>query len=628
MKKIVVSFMILLTLMMAMSISAFAVEESSDENSADSIIEVEDNNSYNKATEITVNTSVTGNLSSSSDVDWYKVYLPKKGVISVDFKHDNLYDDRYYWAISLYKSDGSTRVSGGSASYDAKGNEDLKLPEFGVSAGTYYIRIEDKNVFSSASYNFKLTYSENDYYESENNNSVSTADLIELNTVYKGAINQSSDEDWYKVIVTENGTISVDFKHENLYDNRNFWRIELYHSDGSSKVSGANATHIYGTSDSVSQRFGVSAGNTYYIKISDGDCFSSTTYSFSVIHEKNEYYETETNNSFGTATPIEFGQRYYGSITHNGDSDWYKVVLKNSMKFVLSFDHSIASWENEEWYLELYSSNGTSYLTNIEGNAEKYAIKANSNRTLPAFNVSAGTYYIKVSPGSSSWWSNMYSFIITENHNCTGTLKTTKEPTCTGTGLKGKTCTICGTLFDIQSIEANGHSSDNWVVDVAPTCTSEGEQHATCKVCEKDVSESIPMVEHILGEWETTLAPTCYDSGTQTKYCSNCDYSESETLDVLSHEYTDWEYSTYNLDKRTCNLCGTTENTPHEYGELEKVFGNKLIPPIVKEKTCNLCEYTHTYRDWSSVWLPIVILVVLVGIIVGIIGYVKAFRNR
>ena len=616
MKKLVVSLMLILTFFVLLSIGAFAINE------------IEDNNSYNKATEIEVNTSVTGNLSSSSDADWYKITVPQRGVISVDFKHDNLYDDRYYWSISLFKSNGSTRVSEGSASYDVKGNEDLKLPEFGVSSGTYYVRIEDKNVFSSANYSFQVTYSENAYYETENNNSTNAADLIELNTVYYGGINQSSDVDWYKVIVTENGTISVDFKHENLYDNRNFWIIELYHSDGSSKVSGYNSTYVWGTNNSVSYEFGVSAGNTYYIKISDGDYFSSTTYSFSVIHKKNEYYETETNNSFGKATPIEFGQRYYGSITHNGDLDWYKIVIKNSMKFVLSFDHTIASWENEEWYLELYTANGTSYLTNIEGTAEKYAIKANSNRTLPAFNVSAGTYYIKVSPGSSSWWSNMYSFIITENHNCTGTLKTTKEPTCTGTGLKGKTCTICGTLFDIQSIEANGHSSDNWVVDVPATCTSEGECHATCNVCEKDVSEIIPAIDHTLGEWTTTLAPTCYDEGTQTKYCSNCDYSESETLDVLSHEYTEWSYYDEGLDKRGCNLCGSTESTPHKYGELKKVFGNRLIPPIVKEKTCDLCNHTITHRDWSNVWILILIIVVLVGATIGIISYVKAFKRR
>ena len=622
MKKVFLVGIIVIVFSTLLTISVFATSE------------VESNNSAKTATEISVNSTISGNLSSSDDEDWFKVIIPQDGVISIDFKHDNLYDDRYYWAIALFHSDGSTHVSEGNTVYVVKGNKDRELPEFGVSAGTYYVQIKAWDVFSSSNYNFQVVYTESATYEKENNNNAQNATVINPNITYSGAINQDDDVDWYKVIIMNDGVISVDFKHENLFDEQYFWSIELYHSDGTSQISDSNTRYVVkGNADRVLPEFGVSAG-TYYVKIySYSDDCNTSTYSFSITHRENDCFESETNNTYKKATSIEFGKRYYGAINASSDVDWYKVILTTDMTFLVSFDHKLLESESDYWYLEFYKSDGTTY---VNDNNVRYYIKGNANRILPEISVTAGTYYIKIYAGEVDL--STYSFSIAPKHDCTGSFTTVKNPTCAEAGVQEKYCTICGTLLETQSVAANGHTCDNWIIDVEATCSSEGGHHGICGVCGETVSEKIPMIAHSVGEWSVILEPTCHGDGTRTRECSECDYFETETLSALTHEFGDWSVAEAptcgqaGVEKRTCSLCGDIEEQQleqltHEYGEWIVISGSKLIPPIVREKTCELCGNTETVKDWSNVWITILVGIALIGVTIGIINYIVSIKK-
>ena len=624
MKRILLVVVIVMMLSTLFTINVFAANEN------------ESNNTAKTATAISTNSTITGNLSSSNDEDWFKITIPKDGVISIEFKHENLFDDRYYWAIALFHSDATTRISDGNTVYVVKGNKDRTLPEFGVSAGTYYIQIQDRDAFSSTNYSFQVTYVENANYEKENNNSAKKANPINLNTEYRGAINQDEDVDWFKVIATHDGVISVDFKHENLFDDQYYWAIELFHSDGTTQISNSNVRYVIkGNEDRVLPEFGVPAG-TYYIKIySELDDCNTSTYAFTVTHKTSDSYEKETNNSSKKATAIDITKKYYGAINASDDVDWYKIVFKNDIIFLLSFDHEKIDSESTYWYLEFFKSDGTTYVNNEN---VRYYIKGNANRTLPEISVTAGTYYIKIYAGDEDVRST-YSFSVTEKHDCFGKFIDIKKPTCTNSGTKEKYCDICSRLIDTQSIPANGHTCNNWVIDKEATCSSEGKRHCICSVCEETVSENIPMIAHSVGAWNVTKAPTCHSNGTQTRSCSKCDHTETETLSALTHEFGEWkvaqEASCYHsgTEERECSLCGDKENKTieqliHEYGEWEVVSGSKLIPPIVKEKTCVHCADVQSTEDWSYVWVTIVAGVVLLGVLIGVINYIRAFKRR
>ena len=58
------------------------------------------------------------------------------------------------------------------------------------------------------------------------------------------------------------------------------------------------------------------------------------------------------------------------------------------------------------------------------------------------------------------------------------------------------------------------------------------------------------------------------------------------------------------------------------------VSGSKLIPPIVKEKTCVHCADVQSTEDWSYVWVTIIAVVALIGILIGVINYIRAFKKK
>jgi uncharacterized Zn finger protein len=58
----------------------------------------------------------------------------------------------------------------------------------------------------------------------------------------------------------------------------------------------------------------------------------------------------------------------------------------------------------------------------------------------------------------------------------------TLAPTCTETGTRVKTCTICGRVLEREVIPATGHTPGNWVITVQPG-VNEGERVKYCTAC-------------------------------------------------------------------------------------------------------------------------------------------------
>ena len=98
----------------------------------------------------------------------------------------------------------------------------------------------------------------------------------------------------------------------------------------------------------------------------------------------------------------------------------------------------------------------------------------------------------------------------------------------------------------------------------------------------------------------STDEPTCQKEGKTVDKCSRCENLKETKTDIVACKYSSWEV----------------------------VSGNKLIPPIVKEKHCEWCGATQQITDWSFVWLPIVIGVVVILSIVGLINYIKMFKKE
>ena len=70
------------------------------------------------------------------------------------------------------------------------------------------------------------------------------------------------------------------------------------------------------------------------------------------------------------------------------------------------------------------------------------------------------------------------------------------------------------------------------------------------------------------------------------------------------------------------------EQLSHKYGEIEIISGSKLIPPITKERTCELCGNIEHIKDWSYVWVTVVAGVAAIGVVIGLISYIRAFKRK
>lgn len=80
----------------------------------------------------------------------------------------------------------------------------------------------------------------------------------------------------------------------------------------------------------------------------------------------------------------------------------------------------------------------------------------------------------------------------------TSTADAAVAPTCTATGLtEGSHCAVCTKILVAQTVvAANGHSYDDGAVTAEPTCTATGVRIYTCSVCSATKTESIPANGH------------------------------------------------------------------------------------------------------------------------------------
>ena len=164
-----------------------------------------------------------------------------------------------------------------------------------------------------------------------------------------------------------------------------------------------------------------------------------------------------------------------------------------------------------------------------------------------------------------------------------------REASCTEQGYTTFTCD-CGDTYT-ETIEANGHTDSEWIVDSASTCSAEGSKHIECTVCEEVLkTEVIEMPPHNMGTYVVTKPANCIEKGTEKSTCSECGYYTEKTIDKTDHNYQDG----------VCTVCHKTkvENCSHMchkkgfMGFIWKIilFFNKLFK-INRFCACGVAHY-------------------------------------
>ena len=112
------------------------------------------------------------------------------------------------------------------------------------------------------------------------------------------------------------------------------------------------------------------------------------------------------------------------------------------------------------------------------------------------------------------------------------TSEITTAPTCTETGVKTFTCSVCGEAYT-ETVNATGHTIVT--VDAKnPTCTEIGnEAYEYCSVCDYTTYEEIPATGHSYNAVVT--APTCTKQGFTTYICACGETYIDDYVDANGH---------------------------------------------------------------------------------------------
>jgi len=150
-----------------------------------------------------------------------------------------------------------------------------------------------------------------------------------------------------------------------------------------------------------------------------------------------------------------------------------------------------------------------------------------------------------------------------------GNWVTVRTATSSQTGLRQKSCTICGRVLEEETIpmlavpvvtastnNKDADSKDNhkhsytYEISSEATCTEKGEKTYTCSTCGSTFKTSIPATNHPSRKTVRTEG-NCANPGKIEVICNLCNaVISSETL------YYEHDWGSWSNDQKTCKVCG------------------------------------------------------------------------
>lgn len=163
----------------------------------------------------------------------------------------------------------------------------------------------------------------------------------------------------------------------------------------------------------------------------------------------------------------------------------------------------------------------------------------------------------------------------THNHTCTTCTMNKNEqhnPVDSGvfhpaTCLEGAytlmTCADCGGTYKVYSDkaedQATGHQWGEWQTVTDATCTKTGKKTHTCTVCPAEEEFTIPVdsTAHNYVRTNPTVTATCVQSATAEYRCEHCGAPKTETLPATGkHDYKEQASTGDGWTRHVCSVCG------------------------------------------------------------------------
>lgn len=365
------------------------------------------NTTVSTATTISTNALYVDNLTSSSDVNYYKFTLSSAGYISFSFSHEYVESSNPYWSADLYNTDNDWLTGW---YYEGNYSGTSTSTKIGVPAGTYYIKITRYNSswHSTKPYKLKVNYTSSSAWEKEFNDSVTTADHITVGTAVNGSLRLSGDVDYYQVKVPETSYYRLNFKHDFVDSGYSYWDVKLYDMNMSQVASYCYVGNVTSeTEDSIK----LTAG-TYYLKVyKDYYGYSDASYALTLKkYVKATSITSLKNYSSGLKVQWNVVEEATGYYVYRkvGGGSWKKVKTTTATSWI---DKGATSSGTEYQYkIYAYSGKSTSAASSsrliykLKSPTISSVTNTSSGIKVKWGNISGATgYYVYRKVGTGSW---------------------------------------------------------------------------------------------------------------------------------------------------------------------------------------------------------------------------------
>lgn len=222
-------------------------------------------------------------------------------------------------------------------------------------------------------------------YESESNNTYSTADRTYDDYDNYGALSSTSDVDWWVVSFSSAG--EANFWLGNIPSGCDY-ELTLYASNGTTLL--ASSRNGSNTAELIT--YSVSANTKYYACIYSYSGSSSSQYLFSAKNYPTSTGDSfEPNNTQSTASAIALGSTITTANLHaSTDIDFFKFTLSSGSNVNIELSNIPSGCDYD---LQLLNNSGTVLASSAKGSNKDESI---------SISISSGTYYIKVYSFSGS----------------------------------------------------------------------------------------------------------------------------------------------------------------------------------------------------------------------------------
>jgi len=382
--------------------------------------EKEPNDTTQTANNLNLNSAVTGNMSSKSDIDYYKMTLPAPGAANISFSVSSAVDSGN-WVVLVYDANDKqlqmSRVGfGGAISNLTRTNQ---LDKLRLPAGDYYIKIVPYSdaLWSSADYKISAAYAAEPgiRYEKEFNDTVETANTILINAPVTGNLNGSGDYDYYQFAVTDYQDLTIEFSSLDSVS-QNSWTVYLFNGKGgiNTYIVGQVGTSVNGVRTFVSDMIHLEPG-TYYILVYvyplGTSSYPNADYTLSVHSDEAPIpsITDETYIDYPTAVPpAAYGVNtaLQGYIKNQTDINNFDFGLNYSGAITVTFK-SPATVVAQSWILNILDKNNKLLYSDKCGGEDTDSTGMRT-KTSDKIRVPAGSYYVQILPIDAYDYSTSY----------------------------------------------------------------------------------------------------------------------------------------------------------------------------------------------------------------------------